>query len=450
MDYPFKGIYFQKIKILSLFLIALFAIQFSSAQNPSIHDCLGAIPVCQKVYVENLPPTGFGEIKEINNSINCIPDENNSIWYVFTVNKTGKFGFLLTPNDPTEDYDWALFDMTNANCEDIFDNPDLLVSCNAAGRSVCAGPTGATGETNFSIQGQNCLENPPSIRDGFSPFNDLVDVVAGNTYVLLVNHFEGTNGYEIDFGLSTDIGIFDEVDPVLESPTFSANCDGEDLAIQFSEYIQCATIDVSNFQLMGPNGAHSLSFSSVNCDAGGLYSKNFNLSVTPPLLSGQRYDLGLIVDGISEALDLCDNPASSISFSISGPSPNSSSLDLGPDVTTCPGENITLDATITNAISYLWQDGSTDPMLVANVGGTYSVTVTTDCGEVVDEIEVNIAQDGEGPSVDLGEDFTICSGEVATLNASFPGAVAYNWQDQSTNPELQNYCRRNLFCNSNN
>jgi len=71
-----------------------------TGQVPTVQDCLGAVSVCQQVYSESLSFSGDGNIhNEINTSISCTAGELNSIWYTFTVDQSGDFGFLITPND---------------------------------------------------------------------------------------------------------------------------------------------------------------------------------------------------------------------------------------------------------------------------------------------------------------------------------------------------------------
>ncbi|MDV7393754.1 hypothetical protein RZS08_20420, partial [Arthrospira platensis SPKY1] len=106
--------------------------------------------------------------------------------------QSGNFGFLITPNDPNDDYDWSLFNITTASCEDIYDDPSLVVSCNAAGGGTCNGNTGATGATSYNNQGGGCGANPPSQNAGFSPFNALIPVTFGNTYALMVSNWTGS------------------------------------------------------------------------------------------------------------------------------------------------------------------------------------------------------------------------------------------------------------------
>src|SRR5690606_15005796 len=52
--------------------------------------------------------------------------------------------------------------------------------------------------------------------------------------------------------------------------------------------------------------------------------------------------------------------------------------ELGNDTTLCFREPFLLDATVTGADSYLWQDGSTDSILMVGFSGTYTVEVKID------------------------------------------------------------------------
>lgn len=414
----------------SLSLLGLALVSFSYTQTASIQDCLGAIPVCQQIYQETLAPTGNGNVVDFLPGDICLAGEDNSIWYTFTVNQTGKFGFLLTPNDPNQDYDWALFDITNATCEDLATNAELVVSCNAAGKEDCDGPTGATGASDFAIQGPNCGTFPPTINAGFSSFNELVDVEGGNTYVLVILNFsaELSQGYTLDFGLSAGIGIFDETPPSLAQVDYPKSCFGQELSVQFSEYIQCATISSENFQITGTGEPYSLSLSSVNCDAGGNYSKSFFLAVNPPIPFGAEVNLSLLVDGVTEALDLCGNPAAPRQLDFGGPT-LTDVLDLGPDTTICSGNTISLEGDISG--SYFWSDGSNFPILDVSSSGSYWLTINTACGSLSDTILVEVSPIGLADNI-LGNDTLICPASSLILDASSPGSASYLWQDGST------------------
>jgi gliding motility-associated-like protein len=106
-------------------------------------------------------------------------------------------------------------------------------------------------------------------------------------------------------------------------------------------------------------------------------------------------------------------------------------VNLGNDTTLCPGATLLLDATYAGA-TYLWQDNTTNPTYTVSSAGLYSVDVTNACGTVSDAI--NVTYDVL-PTVNLGNDTTLCQGDNLLLDATFP-ASTYLWQDNSTNATL--------------
>lgn len=108
---------------------------------------------------------------------------------------------------------------------------------------------------------------------------------------------------------------------------------------------------------------------------------------------------------------------------------DSCNLNLGNDTTLCQGETLTLDATQPNS-TYLWQDNSTNPTFNATQGGVYWVQVTNSNCTLSDTVLVNYAP---FPTVDLGNDTTVCTGVSLLLDATTPNAT-YLWHDNSTNP----------------
>ena len=403
--------------------------------QPTIQDCLGAISVCQQIYFEDQSPVGDGNINnEINSGNSCTAGEINSIWYTFTVDQSGDFGFVITPNDPDDDYDWSLFDITNAECGDIFTNPSLSVSCNAAGGLGCHGPTGATGDTNYDQQGGGCNNLPPTINGGFSPFNELIPVTAGNTYVLMVSIWTGSvNGYTIEFGLGAGVGIIDETEPEVESILVPDECNDITIELAFNELIQCGSLDASNFQLSGPGGPYTLSLSSDACDIGGQFEKEFVLTIDPPIGVLGDFTLDFLFDGLTDAVDLCDNATAPFSFDFTIDEALLIDVNIGADTTfLCVGETLEIDVT-NPAATYLWQDGATDSTYTISASGSYSVTVTNACGVLSDTIDVTYLF--EPPVVDLGSGLILCEGETLTLDASNDFAE-YLWSDGSTGPTL--------------
>jgi len=106
--------------------------------------------------------------------------------------------------------------------------------------------------------------------------------------------------------------------------------------------------------------------------------------------------------------------------------------DFGPDVTLCPGEQLTLYAGNPGA-DHLWQDMSTNDSLLVTSPGTYTVQVSNDCGNAADTIVVSY--NNNPPQVDLPSQQTLCQGQSLVLDAVVSG-VNYLWNDNSQNQQL--------------
>src|SRR5690606_10827150 len=64
----------------------------------------------------------------------------------------------------------------------------------------------------------------------------------------------------------------------------------------------------------------------------------------------------------------------------------------------------------------------------ATESGTYWVEITSNCGIVSDTIDVTFHP---YPTLELGNDTTLCEGASLTLDVTAPNAT-YQWQDNST------------------
>lgn len=426
-------------KALTVFLFNL-VLQFSLyAQTPTIQDCLGAIPICERIYFEDFVKPGCGAIcNEIKEEAVCGFKEEGSVWYTFTVNQSGDFGFIITPNQRTDDYDWALFNITNASCGDIYDTPSLLVSCNAAGDNnpndniaECSGATGATGATNMIQQFGGCggdgLTSDGEPR-GLNPFNDLIKVSKGNTYALMISNFsQSGEGYTIDFGL-TDVGVIDNQAAEISSIEFPKKCKDRQINIIFNEKIKKNTIErLNNFELIGPKG-EAYSFSNLEPTNFPDAVREFPIFLNEGLVNSGVYTFRVTTDGTNHILDNCDNPfpAGVYTFEFELNSPELPLVDLGVDTIICAP--LTLNANNKEA-TYQWQDGTNSPTIMASTTGTYRVEVMNACGTVSDEIEVIIY---DKPNINFGKDTLLCPNAILVLNAA-SDVADYQWQDDSEN-----------------
>ena len=71
---------------------------------------------------------------------------------------------------------------------------------------------------------------------------------------------------------------------------------------------------------------------------------------------------------------------------------------------------------------------------MATASGTYFILIEDSCTTISDTINVIITNDA--PTVDLGDDISICIGDEITLDATSNTANTYLWQNGTTTPTL--------------
>jgi gliding motility-associated-like protein len=281
--------------IFTLFLLLFIQLK-SFAQVPTVQDCMGAIPICQGVYTQTNSYVGTGNFpNEINSGNSCLlSGEKNDVWYIFTVQSSGILNFTITPNIATDDYDWAVYNLTNNTCAQIFTIPSLEVSCNFSGLSGPTGPNGLPGAQN----------NPPFA------------VTAGQTYVLNVSNFSSSqSGYTFDVGATTAT-IFDATPPypkeVVSTPVGSPlTCGLDKITLKFSENIKCNSLDTADLAIGCTNGI-SHNISAILCKSTGAYSNLFDLTVFPALTDSGKHDVYLTRIDSTAITDLCGNSGTNV------------------------------------------------------------------------------------------------------------------------------------------
>ncbi|OFX55436.1 MAG: hypothetical protein A2046_12515 [Bacteroidetes bacterium GWA2_30_7] len=260
-------------------------------------DCIGAIPVCQNYLCQENSFSGTGTITtEINSGPSCLNSgEKNDAWYTLTVSQSGNLGFTIIPNNNTDDYDWAVYNLTNNICSEIFDTSSLEVSCNYSANIGCNGLTGPNGE-NVNCAGQN---------------ENVIPVIAGEKYVINIGNFSSSQtGYLLDFSASTAV-ISDDNIPVFSAFTSVPSLGDTSLTFNFSENVVCSTVQDCDFSLTGPEGTYSISeVTNSTCATGGNQANTFTIKVSPALTTIGLYNLNLNID-CGSVTDLCNNLADS-------------------------------------------------------------------------------------------------------------------------------------------
>ncbi|MEM6804527.1 MAG: hypothetical protein AAF696_24215, partial [Bacteroidota bacterium] len=299
MGKNFTTMYYPKFSTIAtsvfISIYLLLPIQALKGQgNPQAEqDCINAIPICSQVITQANSYTGEGRISnEIDPLTSCLgTGEENDVWYRVDIAVGGFLSFLITPNVFTDDYDFAVYNLTNANCSDIRNNPLLEVSCNY---SATAGATGANLPGRANRQGA-----------GGPNRNAPIPTLSGETYVINISNFSSSaSGFQLDLTSSTAIFTSGSGNPPMPDSIYQ---DGntDTLILSFTEPVLCNSISASSFSATLNSSPTSLdSLWSENCISGGSYASSFKVLLDDPILSLSQISVSLIdtVQGLCGSL----------------------------------------------------------------------------------------------------------------------------------------------------
>jgi gliding motility-associated-like protein len=263
-----------------------------------------AFPVCgNAIFTQNVVPACIGV-----STPSCSASNNNPYFYKFTIYTSGTLGFIINPANAASDYDFQLFNVTNAaNLTDIYTTSSLL----------------KTGNISVNPGGTGCIPAGTNILcGGGSPYNALQNVVAGEKYILLVANFNnGATGYTLNFtGGTASISNNQPIDFVNAVP----NCSNNKVAVKLNRPIKCTSLaaDGSDFNL-SPTGATIVSAFAPSCAAGEFTTDSIILNLSASL-PANTYTITMQngTDG-NPVLGICDDPmgiGKTVIFTASPPS----------------------------------------------------------------------------------------------------------------------------------
>lgn len=380
----------------------------SVAGAPNTQDCLGAINMCQLSISQTQYYAGTGNIpNEINSGPSCLGSgEKNDVWYRFTALSSGTLNFSIIPNNMGDDYDWAVYDLSNAVCSDIYSNAALEIGCNYSGTSGITGPNGLTGAQN----------GPP------------INVVSGGTYVINVSQFSPSSAGFMFNTSASSVQILDNTSPSVSSISGSLVCGVSSIKANFSEPVRCSAFDVSKFVITDIN-ATSYTINSINsssCIDALSTTNQATLTVFPALTALGTYTLHTLAGALVE---FCGGENSTTLISTFVVSPYTFNV-IG-NVTICSGQSTTLTAIGGGLSTYTWSNGNTGNPQIFNPTQTTTITVTginpAGCSATIDKIiTVNPI-----PILTITGDNFICVGETTTLTVD--GATSYTWNNGGVN-----------------
>ena len=449
-----KAIQYIQLLFTSVLMIVIWSGNSVFAQTPTVGDCLGAIPVCQDVYYEPNIYAGTGsypnEIPDCNPlnctlccPENCLDGEWNSAWYIFTVQQSGLLRFTIQPDIPSDDYDWAVFNLTDGRCEEIYSLVNTLqVSCNSA---AFINETGMNSNYGGTLDCNFCGTT------GTFKWNADLLVLAGQTFVLYVSNWGAgaAGGYTLDFSESTAV-IFDDVPP--EILTIDADevsgCSETDITIHFTENVTCDWVAPSQFMIEGPGGPYQvIEVFGTACAVGGEWEKEFTLTVDHPFSSNGAYTLYMTI-GFPAIQDACGNLAVSdtIPFVLDLGAPVLDESGLTIEDATCGMDNGSITgllATGQSDLTYVWKNAQ--GAIVGNTlnivdipASSYSLEIydLQDCitygGPYVVE-EIGAPEIDDSGIVITSSNFGSSTGSISgiIITSSFP-IEEYIWRDDAS------------------
>ncbi len=159
-------------------------------------DCISATVLCDKSSFVVQKISGCGtNCDEANNS--CLGDntnstsESSSVWYTWTAANDGTLTFTLRPLNPSDDIDFAVYELPNG-----IHNPctnKIVLRCNATA-PPCAGPTGLDTIDTDITEDLNC-------NSGENGFCKYIDMIQGRAYAIVINNFTNTGiGFSVQWG----------------------------------------------------------------------------------------------------------------------------------------------------------------------------------------------------------------------------------------------------------
>ncbi len=254
-------------KILTLFVFCFSGLYCSYAQPCSLPGMTpdNAVPVCGTSVFHQSQVTNCTGPNVAQTGCPIGVTSSSSFWYKFTCYQTGSLGFLISGISSTDDYDWALFDITGRNPNEVFSNPALAISINlyGAGSGPAPFPESPTGCRAGATGNIHCEGS----AGGNSPFNAMPTITIGHDYLLMVTNWtRSTTGYDLSFTGGT-ANITDPKEPHMESAR--AACDGTQATIKLNKRMKCISLTATGSEFtITPALANVISATGFGCNDG--------------------------------------------------------------------------------------------------------------------------------------------------------------------------------------
>jgi len=323
MSSEFKNFNQLSMRLLSLLLVLCIGFltpvqaQLLPANQPE-QDACNALQLCGNTFFTPYSYQGNGQVPDLTqtpcgSAFNPC-GEDNVVWLRLVVSSAGSIVFTITPVVSQDDYDFAIVNATNVNCNSL--SSTNVIRCNFNNNSPVS---------NNGVIGLNSTSTITTVAGGTtgSPFLQQITAAAGDVYLIMINNFGSgggpSSGFTINFTGSTAV-FADNTIPHMASLSSASSCTYRNtVTVHLNTPVACNSITAtgSDFALT-PSGTIS-SATGLNCSGQNGYTQDVVLNFSPSLGPGNYTlhahtgtDNNTLMNLCGDAMPLTD----SISFSI--------------------------------------------------------------------------------------------------------------------------------------
>lgn len=251
------------------------------APNQPEQDACNALQLCGNTFTSTYSYQLEGLVSDLTTSP-CSGGEGNSMWLRLNVVSAGIIVFTISPLNLTDDYDFAVLDITNTPCNAL--TSANVIRCNFNNNQPGSNVNGVVGLNTSSTT----LFTTAGAFGG--SFLQQINANAGDVYLIMINNFGDpfaggpSSGFTIDFTGST--AIFNDNGRPHMLSAYQPCGINDKIYIPISENVLCSSIEPSGTDFLLSGGGSIISATGINCSGLNGYTDTVILTLGAPLPPG--------------------------------------------------------------------------------------------------------------------------------------------------------------------